>query len=249
MQRWKKILAGIGIAMAVITLLIAMLFMLSLDTNVGRFAGDESGFEYDGNHYSRQKFQYGERGKRLGGVEGYKHQRIEFKPFAGDGVYAIAGDDDHNFLYVTMGFRALKACYVRDGIVIPSSGTVTEVYNDFHASTTDATEIAMFQRVASLTGELTAFEAENLGASQREFYFAYDNWPVAVHTPGSIVYAEGNFFFVKSGDSSYTSFLGSMAGTGEGIVISDPELLDFKNVYWHLFSAKENPLQKRLTFE
>jgi len=223
MKKWKKILLGFGVTIVV---LVSVMIALSFDVNVGRFEG-ELDFGYNGNHYSRQTFQYKERGKRLGGIENYKNQKVEFKPLAMDGVYAIKGDANHDFLFVTMGIRGYTACYIRDGVEVPTSGTVTEVYNDFHSSTTDPSDIAMFERIANLTGEITEFKTDNLAASQRDFYFAYDNWPVAAHTPGSIVYAEDAFFFVKQGDVSSFGDYPDMTYVGKGIVITEPELIDF----------------------
>ena len=229
MKRRKKILIAIGITLVALpALLFAVFFVLTIDIKVGSFAGRASDYDrflYDGSYYREQHFVYKERGKRLGGVEERRGRKVEFFQISPGSVYAINDDDNHDFLHVIY-FRGLKRRYVREGIEIPTSGTVTEVYNDSYSSTTDAADIKMFQRIANLTGELTAFTTDNLAASQREFYFAYDNCLVAAHTPGSIVYAEGNFFFVKEGDADFTNFP-DMVGAGKGIIITDPAMLDF----------------------
>ena len=221
MKRWIKILLGTTVAISV---LVAGILMLSVDVNVARQVG-ETTFLYEGEHYNLQKFQH-KRGKRLGGIEHLKQQTFEFKPLASDGVYAVEGDDNQNFLFITYGFRAMKGCYVRDGVEIPMSGAVTEVYNNYSQSTTNSADIAMFERIVKLSGEMTEFMVDGLASSQRKFYFAYDNCPVAAHTPGSIVYADGNLLFVKEGDTSYDPE-DWWSGTGKGIVITEPDLLEF----------------------
>jgi len=224
MKKWVKALLGLGITAVLIAAIAALLF----DVNVGRFVGAESDFSYNGNHYARQTFQYKERGKRLGGIEGRDHKRIDFGlSGAGDGVYTIKGDDNHDFLYVTMGFRGLKGTYVRDGVVIPTSGTLTAVFNDSRNSTTDPADIAMFERIANLTGDVAEFRTDNLAHNQRAFYFAYDHWPVAAHMPGSIAYAENAFFFVKQGDVTSFGDYPDTTYVCKGIVITEPDLLDF----------------------
>jgi len=223
MKRWKKVLLGIGITISVFAALIAVFLVLFGDirigpANAGRFTElERTGFVYNGRNYRAQAFQHSGTARFLGGIEGHS---------SGSGIYAIKGDNNRDFLYVTTGFRGFKGTYVCQGVVIPTSGTVTEVFSGFRSSTTDFADIAMFERIASLTGEMIEFEVDYLNDT-RKFYFAYDNWPVATHSPGFIEYADGNLLFVRAGDSYYIDFPSSMAGAGRGIVITDPDILRF----------------------
>lgn len=229
MKFWLKILVGMmGVVAGSILLLGLLLIALFLDINVGFVRGVEYDYlSYNETEYSRQwpDFHF-TRGRRLGGIEWDEHSdKITFQIRDG-GIYAIRGDADHDFLWVNTGFRGDRGSYVRDGVEIPVSGTVTEVYNNYNQSTKKPADIAMFERIASLTGEMTEFTTDNLAGNQRKFYFAYDNCPVAAHTPGSIVYADGNLLFVKEGDSSYDQE-DWWSGSGKGIVITEPNMLEF----------------------
>lgn len=196
---------------------------------VGYFNANDSEFSYRNWHYTEQSFQFIE-DKYLGVSDYDREKRFDFISVFRGSVYSVKGDSNYNYLYAYNGDYGYT--YVKDGTVIPTSGTVTAVYcegahvyrNGFGV-TEEQEDINMFQRIASLSGESVSFKTSHLAAAQREFYFAYNNCPVAAHQAGSIVYADGKFFFVKAGDSRNKQI--PEEGEGKGIIITDSEILNF----------------------
>ena len=217
MKRWKKVLLGVGISFG----LVALLAGLIIDINVGYFVG-HAGIMYEGTYYEELvSVRCKGRGRRLGGLENQPERRITHKPLLGGGVYAVIGDKNHDFLLVDIGWvGGSSGPYVREGVEIPTSGTVTEVYDDFGRSSGNPAVIAMFEKIAGLTGEMTEFET-SFHNNCIVLYFAYDDCPVAVHNPGFVVKIGEQLFFVKEGDANFND------GTGKGIVITDPEIIRF----------------------
>ena len=198
-----------------------------------RIAG-YAGFEFDTFTFREDEFvsQYFEftNGKSYGKMA----YRGESNPVSWSNVRGVKGDSKPNFLFVHDGDNAHH--FVRKGVSIPTTGEISAVYcrgaNHYqreHGVTRKDTDIAMFKKISALDGELVEFQTDNLAAARRQFYFAYNDCPVAAFSPGSIVYAEDQFFFVKTGDSafSYHTEGNSMHGSGQGVIIQDSTLIEF----------------------
>ncbi|MDR0813945.1 MAG: hypothetical protein LBO63_08150 [Oscillospiraceae bacterium] len=181
------------------------------------------GIQYKGVQYDIVHFEFKE-GKFIGTAKWNEKGYDSLESRMWCALYTVKDDKERNFLYYYDGDSGNT--YVREGYVIPTSGEVTAVFNDGESMTQDEYAILMFQKIAALTGEKSNFYTDNLAGARREFYFAYNNCPVAAHNPGSIVFANDNFYFVAPGESKFTR-VQDMVGWGKGIIITDEDIIAF----------------------
>ena len=204
----KKIVICIMLAIAVS---IVSISVLKLNHIAGYFGFEYGEFTFQGDKFVSRYFEFIE-GKSYGKAATLSENR----PWPRSDVCGVYGDSNLDFLFVYDGDNS--HWYVREGVVIPTNGRITAVFHQ-GSVTREKSDIALFEKISALEGESVEFRTDNIAAAEREFYFAYNDCPVASFSPGSVVYADDKFFFVKTGDSYYYG--------GEGIVIRDPDLINF----------------------
>jgi hypothetical protein len=141
-------------------------------------------------------------------------------------IYTVKNDKNYNFLVVP----DLHDYYIKEGVEIPTSGTVTAVFGDIGGVVTyKQSDIDMFIRIASVSGNEYTFTTDNFGRCGRSFDFAYNNCPVAVDGKGYVVFADNKWLFLSRenyfGKGNKPNYIHS--GTFTGFEIKDKDMIEF----------------------
>jgi hypothetical protein len=205
-EKMKKVWVLISITLA----LTFSLYSCSINRVVASL-GEGAG-TYNGSKYTFHGFQF-EKDKYLGeNVNGFN-------------LYSVKNDSLCNFL-VVIGDNT--DCYVKDGCEVPKSGEVTAVFSNYKV-TYNHEAIEKFKQISTYSGKEYTFKTDNLANCGREFWFAYNNCPVAdgYNYIGYVVYTDNKWMFLNIKNYFSGRNASISGGTFSATIITDKNLTDF----------------------
>lgn len=197
------------------------LFLFSACTPVIDLNGNENSsvIFYNGEEYRNEAFLSAEDDRELIGYLDGKFGSSVYS--VGSGEYIeIVGDDNSGF-------------FIKNGIDIPVSGTVTKVLVDPSYSGDKSLylvsndELTMIEELKNLSGETQTFEVDNYYTDGNTFYYVYDNSNVSCEDNygGYVAFTDGKWIYAAAENKSTRTGEGN-AVTIEAITIDDPKLIE-----------------------
>jgi hypothetical protein len=165
--------------------------------------------------------------------------RMLSRAHGGHTVSTIKNDPERNFLYLAGVFPGSyhKGLFVREGHVIPSSGTVTAVFHSRimrSAHTKDPADIENFIRIVYNERDSHHLSLDYITRYARSIFFAYENSPVTDIRIGHIAYKDGNWFFIGR-DNFQKYHTRGIIYNGYGLIIDEEcivEMLECESMFW-----------------